>query len=189
MASIPFDQVSRRILHHLASRADVDAQAVAQAVGVSEEVARSRLAAMAKAGLLGGVEVRLPADLAARTSEHLVSGIPGGATDRRAIERLCGAPGVTRVFGLAAPHSIAFTLQSGDAAEGRERALALAREAGLSQPTAVLVLSTLQDRRLLPLEFLADGKAALVGAVPVSGASPSAPLAHAEAPAAGALPI
>lgn len=158
---VPMDQVTKRILRRLASNVAVDMGAIAKEIGASEEVVRSRVGAMQDGGLLQGFNVRLAPDLLGHAYEYLVSGAPSEATDRQAIGRLCAAGGVTRVFGLASAHSVAFTVVGSDPAATQRRGLDLARQAGLVQPQAILIVNTFHDgaASVLP-EALADAVAA-----------------------------
>lgn len=142
----PVDQVGKRILAHIAHRFVPDASAIARDIGAREDVVRDRLAAMRASGLLRGVDLRVdPGALGARY-EFLVSGIPTGTTDRDAIATLCKEAGVTRVFGLASSHSVAFTVRGADPAATQARGLDLARQAGLTHTQAVMIVSTFHDR-------------------------------------------
>ncbi|HUR63812.1 MAG TPA: Lrp/AsnC family transcriptional regulator [Candidatus Thermoplasmatota archaeon] len=141
----PLDQVAKRILASIATPAALDVAAIAKRAGASEEVVRHRLAAMQEAGVLRGLHARVDPALLGETYEYLVSGVASAATDRPAIERLCSAPGVTRVFGMAARHSVAFTVR-GASAQAQDHGLGLARAAGLLQPQAVLIVNTFHDQ-------------------------------------------
>jgi DNA-binding Lrp family transcriptional regulator len=142
----PVDQISKRILRCLSSNVALDVGAIARAVGASEEVVRHRLAALQDGGVLRGIGVRIDSSLLGNSYEFLVSGAAGEATDKQAIGRLCSTTDVTRVFGLAAARSFAFTVVGHDPAATQARALALAQQAGLVQPQAVLIVKTFQDR-------------------------------------------
>lgn len=142
----PVDQVGKRILSHIAHRFTPDAAAIARDIGAREEVVRDRLQAMRASGLLRGVDLRMDPAALGPSYEYLVSGVPSGDTDRAAIERLCHAPGVTRVFGLASSHSVAFTIRGPDAAAAQARGMELARSAGLAQVQAVMVVNTFHDK-------------------------------------------
>jgi len=153
-AHVPVDQISKRILRFLASNVALDVVAIARQVGANEEVVRHRLGTLQDGGVLQGLSVRIDSSRLGHSYEFLVSGAAGATTDRQAIDRLCATGDVTRVFGLASSRSLAFTVVGNDAAATQERALALARDAGLVQPQAVLIVTTFQDR---------------AGAVPVVG--------------------
>lgn len=139
------DVVSKRILTHLAQDATMELEEVAQHAGCTVEVARERIAAMKRSGVLRGVHVRLDAVRLGRPHEILVTGSPSSRTDREALRRLCDAPGVTRVFTLASRNSVAFTLCGRDMAEVEATAGRLAEEAGLEDPRFTLIVNTLMD--------------------------------------------
>ena len=142
----PVDQVGKRILAHIAQSFAPDTSAIARDIGAREEVVRDRIAAMRASGLLRGIDLRVDPDVLGTRYEYLVSGVPTGTTDREAIARLCTQNGVTRVFGLASSHSVAFTLRGADAAQTQARGLELARAAGLLHTQAVMIVSTFHDR-------------------------------------------
>jgi DNA-binding Lrp family transcriptional regulator len=145
-ARAPVDQVGKRILAHIAQSFTPDASAIARDIGAREEVVRDRIAAMRESGLLRGIDLRVDPDVLGQRFEYLVSGVPTGTTDRAAISRLCTTPGVTRVFGLASSHSVAFTIRGNDPAQVQQRGLELARVAGLLHTQAVMIVSTFHDR-------------------------------------------
>lgn len=146
------DQVGKRILTHIARTFSPDTSAIARDIGAREEVVRARIAAMQESGLLRGVDLRVDPDILGQRYEYLVSGVPTGTTDREAIQRLCAAAGVTRVFGLASSHGVAFTVRGQDAKETEARGIALANSAGLSHTQAVLIVNTFHDRTGLDWE-------------------------------------
>jgi DNA-binding Lrp family transcriptional regulator len=143
---IRVDQVGKRILSHISRAFTPDTSAIAKDIGAREEVVRDRIAAMQQSGLLRGVDLRVDPDVLGQQFEYLVSGVPTGITDKQAIQRLCESPGVTRVFGLASSHSVAFTLRGPDAKEVEKRGLQLADAAGLINAQAVMIVSTFHDR-------------------------------------------
>jgi DNA-binding Lrp family transcriptional regulator len=143
-ARAPLDQIAKRILASVATNF-LDASAIARHIGASEEVVRHRLAAMQETGVLRGLQPRVDPAALGEGFEYLVSGVPTAQTDRQAIDRLCGAAGVTRVFGMASRHSVAFTVRGGDSAGTQGRALELAKGAGLVQAQAVLIVNTFHD--------------------------------------------
>ncbi|HEX2065756.1 MAG TPA: Lrp/AsnC family transcriptional regulator [Candidatus Thermoplasmatota archaeon] len=142
----PLDQVSKRILGALTTPGALDAAAIASRVGASEAVVRQRLAALQEAGVLRGLAPRIDPAALGQAYEVLVSGVPTTGTDRPAIERLCAAAGVTRVFGMASRHSVAFTVRGDAPAQAQDRGLDLARAAGLVQAQAVLIVNTFHDQ-------------------------------------------
>ncbi|MFO1533459.1 MAG: hypothetical protein ABR562_07170 [Thermoplasmatota archaeon] len=142
----PVDQVGKRILAHIARTFSPDTSAIARDIGAREEVVRQRIEAMQASGLLRGVDLRVDPDVLGQRFEFLVSGVPTGNTDRDAIGRLCTASGVTRVFGLASSHSVAFTVRGADPKETEARGLELARAASLVHTQAVMIVSTFHDR-------------------------------------------
>jgi DNA-binding Lrp family transcriptional regulator len=143
---VPLDQVAKRILASLATPAALDPAAIARSIGASESVVRQRLTAMQEAGVLRGLNPRIDPAALGEAYEYLVSGVPTAETDRPAIDRLCAAPGVTRVFGMASRHSVAFTVRGQASAQTQDRALGLARAAGLVQAQAVLIVNTFHDQ-------------------------------------------
>jgi DNA-binding Lrp family transcriptional regulator len=147
MTRAPIDRVAKRILDHIATNLDFEPAAIARSIGASEEVVRHRLQAMREQGVLRGVDLRVdPQASGGPQYEYLVSGVPTPETDRRAIDRLCGAGGVTRVFAMASAHSVAFTVRGSDPAQTQARAVELARSAGLQQVQAVMIVNTFRDR-------------------------------------------
>lgn len=161
------DQIGRRILNSLADHVAVDTAAVARELGASEEVVRVRLQAMRDGGLVQGFRVQVDARQLGQSFEFLVTGVPSEHTDRGALERLCSDPQVTRAFGLASTHSVAFTVVGGDLAATRAHALALAARAGLRQAQAALVVTTFEDRAGgLPPALMAMAPAAQVAPGP-----------------------
>ncbi|MCA1812041.1 MAG: Lrp/AsnC family transcriptional regulator [Halobacteriales archaeon] len=144
MSHAPLDQIAKRILSSVATNF-LDAAAIARHIGASEEVVRHRLASLQEAGVLRGLHPRVDPAALGESYEVLVSGVPTAQTDRQAIDRLCGAAGVTRVFGMAARHSVAFTVRGSDPAAAQGRALELARGAGLVQAQATLIVNTFHD--------------------------------------------
>ncbi|MHB8633655.1 MAG: Lrp/AsnC family transcriptional regulator [Thermoplasmatota archaeon] len=143
---VPMDRVARQILSHLSRHPDFDATRIAQTIGAKEEVVRQRLGAMVQGGVLRGVHLDLNPDAIGMAYEFLLMGMPTSNTDRGAIDRLCGATGVTRVFGVASSHSVVFTVRGTDAAETQVRGLQLANEAGLAQARAIMIVNTFRDR-------------------------------------------
>jgi DNA-binding Lrp family transcriptional regulator len=143
---VPMDQLSKRILRRLASNVALDVGGIAKDVGANEDVVRHRLATMQECGVLRGLNVRIDSTLLGHSYEFLVSGAAGEGTDKQAIGRLCSTTDVTRVFGLASARSLAFTVVGSDPTATQVRALALAQEAGLVQPQAVLIVNTFHDR-------------------------------------------
>ena len=140
------DQIGRRILRSLADHVAVDTAAIARELGASEEVVRARLQAMREGGLVQGFRLRVDARQLGQSYEFLVTGVPSGRTDRGALSGLCADPQVTRAFGLASTHSVAFTVVGDDLAATRAHGLALAARAGLGQAQAALVVATFEDR-------------------------------------------
>lgn len=141
---VPMDQMSKRILRCLASNLALDVGAIAKDVGASEDVVRHRLGTLQDGGVLR-FNVQLDHSLLGQSYEFLVSGAASQGTDKQAIGRLCSTSDVTRVFGLASSRSLAFTVVGSDPAATQARALALAQEAGLVQPQAVLIVNTFHD--------------------------------------------
>ncbi|HJQ93028.1 MAG TPA: Lrp/AsnC family transcriptional regulator [Candidatus Thermoplasmatota archaeon] len=142
---VPMDQLSKRILRCLATNVAPDVGAIAKDVGANEDVVRHRLGTLQDCGVLRGFNVRLDHNLLGQSYEFLVSGVASQGTDKQAIGRLCSATEVTRVFGLASSRSVAFTVVGADPAATQARAMALAQEAGLVQPQAVLIVNTFHD--------------------------------------------
>jgi len=140
------DQVGKRILAHMARSFSPDTAAIAKGIGAREEVVRDRIEAMRASGLLRGVDLRVDPEVLGARYEYLVSGVPSAETDKAAIQRLCGEAGVTRVFGLASSHSVAFTVRGSAAAETEARGLAIAQAAGLLHTQAILIVTTFHDR-------------------------------------------
>lgn len=140
------DQVAKRILRSLADHADVDPCRLAQELGIAEDVVRARLRTMRESGLVQGFRLSVDARQLGQSFEFLVTGTPGDRTDRGALDGLCTDPQVTRAFGLAAAHSVAFTVVGQDLAGTRAHALGLAQRAGLREAQAVLVITTFTDR-------------------------------------------
>lgn len=160
------DQLGKRILRSLPEHAEVDCAAVAKDLDVAEAVVRARLRTMRDSGLLQGFRLRVDARQVGQSFEFLVTGTPGDRTDRAALDGLCMDPQVTRAFGLASAHSVAFTVVGRDLATTRAHALELAERAGLRQAQAILVISTFTDRAggfvpaLLPSEVTSAPQAA-----------------------------
>jgi DNA-binding Lrp family transcriptional regulator len=156
-ARIPMDQMTKRILSRLADNVCFDVASIAKEVGAAEEVVRHRLGVLQEGGVLQGFDVRYNHGLIGQAFEFLISGTPTEATDKAAIERLCTSADVTRVFGLASTHSVAFTVVGLNAAAAQARGLALAKEAGLTKPQAILIVNTFHDRAssALPESILA----------------------------------
>ena len=146
MTPAPIDRVAKRILGHIAANLEFEPAAIARSIGASEEVVRDRLQAMRSQGVLRGVDLRVAPQVAGTQFEYLVSGVPTPETDRRAIDRLCGEGGVTRVFAMASSHSVAFTVRGRDPSATQARAVELARGAGLQQVQAVLIVNTFRDQ-------------------------------------------
>jgi DNA-binding Lrp family transcriptional regulator len=140
------DQIGKRVLRSLAAHVEVDVAAVALELGASEQVVRDRLRSMRESGLVQGFTVRVDARRLGESFEFLVTGAPSERTDRAALSRLCSDPQVTRAFGLASAHSVAFTVVGRDLAETRAHGMALAAKAGLRQPQAAMVVATFEDR-------------------------------------------
>lgn len=145
----PLDRIAKRILASISTNV-VDACAIGKLIGASEEVVRHRLAAMQEAGVLRGLHPRVDPALLGEAYECLVSGVPTDQTSRHAIDHLCSSAGVTRVFGMAAQHSLAFTVRGSDLATTQDRGLALARAAGLMQAQAVPIVNTFHDHGGMP---------------------------------------
>ncbi|HET6399265.1 MAG TPA: Lrp/AsnC family transcriptional regulator [Candidatus Thermoplasmatota archaeon] len=145
------DQVSRRILAHLAAAVPLDAAAIGQAIGASEQVVAERLRRLVDGGVVAGPGIRVNPAALGEQYEVLVSGAPTAATDRDVISRLCRTPGVTRVFGLASSHALAFTVAGPDPAAAQAQAQELARSAGLADARSALIVSTFRDAPGLPL--------------------------------------
>lgn len=155
---VSMDQLGKRILRCLASNVALDVGAIAKEVGANEDVVRHRLGTLQDCGVLRGFNVRIDSSQLGHSYEFLVSGAAGEGTDKRAIGRLCSTTDVTRVFGLASARSLAFTVVGDDPTATQARAMALAQEAGLVQPQAVLIVNTFHDRAgsALPDAVLAD---------------------------------
>jgi DNA-binding Lrp family transcriptional regulator len=130
----------------VSANVSLDASAIARHIGASEEVVRHRIAAMQQAGVLRGINPRIDPAALGHRYEYLVSGVPTAQTNRQAIESLCSASDVTRVFGMASHHSVAFTVLGGEMAKTQDRALELARAAGLVQAQAVMIVNTFHDQ-------------------------------------------
>jgi DNA-binding Lrp family transcriptional regulator len=160
------DQLAKRILRAMPDHAEVDCAALAKELGIAEDVVRSRLRTMRASGLVQGFRLRVDARQVGQSFEFLVTGTPGDRTDRGALDGLCTDPQVTRAFGLASAHSVAFTVVGQDLATTRAHALRLAERVGLQQAQAILVINTFTDRAggfvpaLLPGEATAAPKEA-----------------------------
>jgi len=139
------DVVSRRILLHFAQDATLDLEQVAARAGCTLEVARQRIDAMRRSGILQGVHLRLDSSRLGRPHEILVTGSPSVRTDREALRSLCDAKGVTRVFTLASRNSVAFTLCGRDLGDVEAAARHLAEAAGLEDARFTLIVNTLMD--------------------------------------------
>ncbi|MEK6974827.1 MAG: Lrp/AsnC family transcriptional regulator [Candidatus Thermoplasmatota archaeon] len=140
------DQVSKRILRSLPDHVAVDSATLAKELDIAEDVVRARLRTMREHGLVQGFRLRVDARQLGQSFEFLVTGTPGDRTDRDALDRLCTDPQVTRAFGLASAHSVAFTVVGRDLATTRAHALDLAGRVGLGQVQAILVIATFTDR-------------------------------------------
>jgi len=148
---VPVDQLSKRILRCLAGNVAPDVSAIAKDVGANEDVVRHRLQSLQGSGVLRGFNVRLDHSLLGQSYEFLVSGVASQGTDKQAIGRLCSSAEVTRVFGVASSRSLMFTVVGAEPAATQARALALAQEAGLVQPQAILIVNTFHDGAASPL--------------------------------------
>lgn len=168
------DQIGKRVLRSLSSHVEVDVAAVARDLGATEQVVRERLRSMKESGLVQGFTVRVDARQMGESFEFLVTGAPTERTDKAALAKLCADPQVTRAFGLASAHSVAFTVVGNDLAATRAHGMALAAQVGLRQPQAAMVVATFQDR--------ASGLASVL-----AGSEP-APAAPSMAPAVVAVP-
>lgn len=178
------DLIGKRVLRALADHVDVDAAAVARSVGASEEVVRARLRTMREAGLVQGFRLRVDARQLGPSFEFLVTGAPSERTDRGALDALCADPQVTRAFGLASAHSVAFTVVGRDLAATRAHGLALAGRAGLRQPQAAMVVATFRDEAGGPAPVLLGD-----APVPVAQAAPAAPPVAPAVPAVSLLEL
>lgn len=165
------DQIGKRVLRSLADHVEVDVAAVAQELGASEQVVRDRLRSMRESGLVQGFTVRLDSRQLGESFEFLVTGAPTERTDKAALARLCADPQVTRAFGLASAHSVAFTVVGRDLAETRAHGMALAAKAGLRQPQVAMVLTTFHDRANGLASALAGPEPAIPAVAPVVPAS------------------
>jgi DNA-binding Lrp family transcriptional regulator len=170
------DQIGKRVLRSLSGHVEVDVAAVARELGATEQVVRERLRSMKESGLVQGFTVRIDARQMGETFEFLVTGAPTERTDKAALARLCADPQVTRAFGLASAHSVAFTVVGNDLAATRSHGMALAAQAGLRTPQAAMVVATFQDR--------ASGLASVLSGPDAVPATPAA----APAPAVVAVP-
>jgi DNA-binding Lrp family transcriptional regulator len=171
------DQIGKRVLRSLADHVEVDVAAVARDLGAAEQVVRERLRSMRESGLVQGFTVRLDSRQLGECFEFLVTGAPTERTDKAALARLCADPQVTRAFGLASAHSVAFTVVGRDLAEARAHGMALAAQAGLRQPQAAMVIATFHDRANGVAPAFADAApAAPVVAAPVAEPVPAVAL-------------
>lgn len=180
--------MGKRVLGRLAENLCVDTAALARELGASESVVRARVDELLGAGVVQGFALRLDAKRLGQSFEFLVTGAPTERTDRAALARLCDNGFVTRVFGLASAHSVAFTVRGDDQGATRARGLELAQAAGLARAQAVLIVTTFQDRAasLVPPGVAtasagpkASANAPTAPAVAVTHAALSGPLAPA----------
>jgi DNA-binding Lrp family transcriptional regulator len=174
---VRLDQIGKRVLRSLAGHVEVDVPAVARELGAAEQVVRERLRSMRESGLVQGFTVRLDARQMGECFEFLVTGAPTERTDRAALARLCADPQVTRAFGLASAHSVAFTVVGRDLVGTRAHGMALAAQAGLRQPQAAMVVTTFHDRANGIAQALAGEpvEAAVMAPLPAAAAAPAAP--------------
>jgi DNA-binding Lrp family transcriptional regulator len=139
------DVLSRRLLSELRGQPAFDVAALAQRAGCTPAVAEARLAKMRDLGVLRGVGIQLDQGKLGRPHEVLVTGSPSARTDQSALQALCRAAGVTRVFTLASRSSVAFTMCGTDLQDVERKAKSLAAAAGLEEARFTLIVNTLMD--------------------------------------------
>lgn len=137
--SVRMDRLNKLLLCHLHEALTVDETALARAMGCERAVARARYERLLAEGVIEGFTTRLDAAQQA-TYRLLVVGVPGERTTDADLEAVCNEPGVARLFTLAAHASIAFSLQGDDLPALRKQASAVAKDLGLEQHQAILVV-------------------------------------------------
>ncbi len=138
------DALSKRILANL-NDTHIDVNNLAERAGCTPEVAEARLERLRASGVLRGVQARVDRAQIGRPHEIMVTGAPSSATDAEALQALCKAQGVTRVWTMASRNSVAFTVVGQNMDDVKARAAAIAQEAGLQDARSTLIVNTLLD--------------------------------------------
>lgn len=139
------DAAARRVLDAVVADPDADTAHIAAAAGVQEAVATERLQRLRSQGILLGRSVVLDAGHIGFPYAAFALARPTAQTTRETLENVAHAPGVTRMFTLAAEHSIAFTIIGRSLQDVQKRAAAVASAAGLSDLSVTLLVETLAD--------------------------------------------
>lgn len=139
------DAIGKQALKALIDDGDASAADISDRIGVAEDVVRARLGKLRMDGFLLGRTVRLDPSLAGFPYEAITLGAPSDLTEREDLMALAESPRVGRMFALAMPQSIAFTVYGRDVEDVESRAASLADQAHLIDTTTVLIVDVMAD--------------------------------------------